>query len=182
MESTRQLEAEVPPQEEGRVVRNLGVKIPPGEFLVYYLTSPESVRCDPEGRSLDGTNEAGRLFRSLENARVYASTKAASSGLIGTGVYDHSWRIVTQFESPESLRREARKRQPGRLLLWSTTLLFAGAILFWWEIRSGWTLMVGFLIGSRLLFSGSLKLAQAIRAAHQVRKCNVDARGRDQSR
>jgi hypothetical protein len=176
MESTRPLGVEAPHQEEGRAVKNVGVKIPSGEFLVYHFTSPDSVRCDPGGKALDGTNEAGRLFHSLENARAYASEKANSPGLVGAGVYDDRWRIVAQFDSQESLRRETKRRQPGRLLLWSTALLFVGAILLWWEIRSGWTAIVGFLIGSRLLLSGTLKMGEAIRAAHLTRKGTLEHR------
>jgi len=178
MESTRAPGVEAPHQEEGRVVKNVGAKIPHGEFLVYYFTSPDNVRCDPDGNALNGTNEAGRLFESLDHARAHAAEKANSAGLVGAGVYDDRWRILVQFASQEFIRRETKRRQPVRLLLWSTALLFVGAILFWWEIRSGWTAIVGFLIGSRLLLSGTLKMGEAIRTAHLNRKGTIDNRER----
>jgi hypothetical protein len=176
MESTRALGVEAPHQEEGRVVKDVGAKIPHGEFLVYYSTSPDNVRCDPDGNAPNGTNEAGRLFESFDHARAYAAKKANSARLIGAGVYDDRWRILVQFASEEALRRETKKRQPGRLLLWSTALLFIGAMLLWWEIRSGWTAIVGFLIGSRFLLSGTLKMADTIRAARLSRKGTIENR------
>src|SRR6476661_8723327 len=99
MESTRALGVEAPHQEEGRMVKNVEAKIPHGEFLVYYFTSPDSVRCDPGGKALDRTNEAGRLFESLDHARAYAVKKANSAGSVGAGVYDERWRILAQFAS-----------------------------------------------------------------------------------
>jgi hypothetical protein len=113
MESTRALGVEAPHQEEGRVVKDVGAKIPHGEFLVYYSTSPDNVRCDPDGNAPNGTNEAGRLFESFDHARAYAAKKANSARLIGAGVYDDRWRILVQFASEEALRRETKKRQPG---------------------------------------------------------------------
>src|SRR3954453_11586245 len=180
MESTCPIEAEPALLREGRTVTSVGTKIPGGEFLVYYYAAPDSIRCDPDGNALSGGNEAGRLFHSLEDARAYAANKAKSSPKVGAGVYDDRWKILAQFPSEDSLRREGKDRQPGRLLLWSTALLFAGAMFLWWEIRSGWTAIVGFLIGSRLLLSGSLKFVEAIRVGNQRRKERADNRRREE--
>jgi hypothetical protein len=96
---------------------------------------------------------------------------------VGAGVYDQRWKIPAQFANEEGLRKEEKRRQPGRLLLWSTVFLSGGALLLWWEIRSGWTAIVGFLIGSRLLLSGILKLAEAVSAARKQRRTGKRTRG-----
>jgi len=172
----------LPPENESsseggpRLITDSRAEIPAGEFLVYYVKGSENVRCDPEGKELDGRNEAGRLFGELEEACSYASNHAQVSGRVGAGVYDHRWRILTQFQSEETLRREAKRRQPSRLLLWSAMLLFLGAVLLWWEVRSGWTAIIGFLIGSRFLFSGSVKLIQALHAIVERRRISVQSR------
>src|SRR3982751_812503 len=124
MESTRPIEAEPASRTEGRTVTSVGTKIPRGEFLVYYYAAPDSIRCDPDGNALSDGNEAGRLFQSLEDARAYAANKAKFAPKVGVGVYDDRWKILAQFPSADSLRREARECQSGRLLLWSTALLF----------------------------------------------------------
>ena len=175
---------QLPPENEGprergpRLIKNSRAEIPPGEFLVYYVKGSENVRCDPEGNELDGRNEAGRLFDRLEDARSYASKHAQTSGGTGAGVYDHRWRILAQFASEEFLRRETKRRQPSRLLLWSAVLLFIGAVLLWWEIRSGWTAIIGFLVGSRFLFSGAIKLTQALHTILERRRISVQSRSR----
>lgn len=173
-------ENECPKAREPRVVTNPRVEIPAGQFLVYYIKGSENVRCDPNGNELDGRNEAGRLFDTLEDARSYASKHAHLAGRVGAGVYDHRWRILAQFASEESLRREAKQRQPSRLLLWSAVLLLLGAVLLWWEVRSGWTAIIGFLVGSRFLFSGTVKLTQALHEVLKKRRIPVQSRpGRD---
>jgi hypothetical protein len=171
-------DSEVRSPAESRITKNSKAAIPSGEFLVYYFKGgQDSVRCDPLGNELDGHNEAGRFFQSLADAQAYASDKAKEQGDVGAGIYDHRWKIVAQFTAEETLRAEAKRRQPGRLLLWSTALLVAGALFLWWEVRSGWTAMFGFLIGSRLLLSGTLKFAQAFQASRSRRKAAVEQPG-----
>src|SRR4051812_606619 len=99
MESERLMDYETVSHSEPRVVRTVSATIPAGEFLVYYFRWPENVRCDPAGTALNGQNEAGRLFASLDEARAYASEKAKDPGKVGTGVYDHKWKILAQFTS-----------------------------------------------------------------------------------
>jgi hypothetical protein len=170
MESRPQTDTETPSQREPGRVRTIDGRIPAREFLVYYFSSPDNVRCDSSGNPLNGQNEAGCLFPSFDDARAYASEKARGTRNVGAGVYDQRWKILAQFANEEGLRKEEKRRQPGRLLLWSTVFLSGGALLLWWEIRSGWTAIVGFLIGSRLLLSGILKLAEAVSAARKQRR------------
>ncbi len=112
---------------------------------------------------MNGSNEAGVLFPSIEEAEVFARSVADMSPRIGSGIYNSSWEVVTEFVHESLIQQRAKANNPGRLFLWAGALLIAGSLFLWIEARSRWTLMFGFLIGSRLLLSGVLKLANGFR-------------------
>ena len=116
---------------------------------------------------MNGSNEAGVLFPSLEEAKVFARSVADMNPRIGSGVYNSSWKVVDEFVHDGFVQQQAKANSPGRLFLWAGVLLTAGSLFLWIEARSQWTLMFGFLIGARLLLAGILKLA---RGAYQVKR------------
>ena len=146
----------------GRPVKDLHARIPAGAFLVYYFLARDRVRCDREGQFLNGSNEAGILFLSLEEAEVFARSVADINPRIGSGIYNSSWQVVAEFVHKDFIRQQAKANSPGHLFLWAGLLLIAGSLFLWLEVRSQWTLMFGFLIGARLLLAGILKLASGI--------------------
>lgn len=145
-----------------RKVTNIAASIPPGHFLVYAFTTRDHIRCDRYGKFLNGTNEAGSLFESLDDAKDYASGEAEKSPNVGFGIYDSSYAIVGEYLSSAYKAKRQRAQTPGRLAFWASVMLMAGSALLWVEVRSGWTLMFGFLAGSRLIFSGCWKLGAAL--------------------
>ena len=144
----------------GRLIKNIHARIPAGAFLVYYFLTRDRIRCDREGRFLDGSNEAGILFLSLEEAEAFARSAADINPRIGSGVYNSSWKVVAEYVHDSFIQQQAKANSPGRLLLWAGVLLITGSFFLWIEARSRWTLMFGFLIGARLLLAGMLKLAR----------------------
>jgi hypothetical protein len=157
------------PALQGRRVTSMDVPIPGGEFLVYYFLTRDHIRCDRDGKFLDGHNDAGYLFSRFPDAEVFAKTEADVSPRIGTGIYDSSYKILAQFVNEDFVRRQARANAPHRLFLWAAALILAGSGFMWLEVRSGWTVMFGFLIGARLLLSGLLKFAKGIHRWNKVR-------------
>jgi hypothetical protein len=137
----------------------LNLKIPQEAFLVYYFLTRDDIRCDREGKFLNGSNEAGMLFRSLREAEAFARSVAELSPRIGSGIYNSSWNVVGRFVHDRFTQQQAKANAPTRLFLWAAALLAVGTLLMWLEVRSGWRLIVGFLIGARLLLRGVVKLA-----------------------
>ena len=146
----------------GRPVKDIHAKIPAETFLVYYFLTRDRIRCDREGQFLNGSNEAGALFSSLEEAEAFAKSVAGRSPRIGSGVHNSSWKVVAEFVHDGFIQQQAKANSPSRLFLWASVLLAAGSLFLWIEIRSGWTLMFGFLIGARLLLAGVLRLARGV--------------------
>ena len=142
-------------------------RIPEGEFLVTYFLAKEQIRCDPEGRFLNGSNQAGVLFSSLEDADRFAREVASRGPRVGAAVSDSRWRPLAEYIHPEFRKQQDRAEAPGRMLLWATILVAAGSLFLYYEMRSGWTLIIGFLIGSRLLLSGIIKFARALHRVWQ---------------
>jgi hypothetical protein len=147
---------------QGRRVTSIDARIPPEEFLVYHFLTRDHIRCDRNGKFLDGHNDAGFLFHCFEDAEAFAKAEADVSPRIGTGIYNSAWKIVAEFVNEEFTRKQVKANTPQRLFLWATALTIVGSGFLWLEIRSGWTVMFGFIIGSRLLLSGFLKLAKGI--------------------
>jgi hypothetical protein len=154
----------------GRPVTDINTRIPAQAFLVYYFLTRDHIQCDPEGKFLNGSNEAGTLFPSLTEAEAFARSVADRSPRIGAGIYNSSWKVVAQFVNAGFVQQQAKAHSPGRLFLWAGALLVAGSIFLWIEVRSQWTLMFGFLIGSRLLLAGVLKLARGV---HGIKRGNA---------
>jgi hypothetical protein len=156
----------------GHPVTDIHARIPAGAFLVYYFLARDRVRCDRAGQFLNGSNEAGTLFSSLEEAEAFARSVAALSPRIGSGIYNSSWQVVAEFVHDGFVQQQAKANSPGRLFLWASVLLAAGSLFLWLEVRSQWTLMFGFLIGARLLLAGILKL---VRGVDRVRRSTKDS-------
>src|SRR5664279_718113 len=146
----------------GVPIKAVNPMIPQGSFVVYYFLTRDEIRCDPEGKFLNGSNEAGMLFQSLPEAEAFARSAAKLSQRIGSGVYDSSWKVVARFVHERVARRQAKANAPARLFLWAAALLSMGTLLLWFEVRSGWTLIVGFLIGARFLLGGIVTLATGV--------------------
>jgi hypothetical protein len=143
-------------------VTDSNARIPPDRFLVYYFRTQDHVRCDRTGKFLDGTNEAGALFESMELAKTFAQSVANVTPQVGAGVFNAAYQPVAEFLHPAFLKKQKAAEAPSRLLLWAGALLVAGSAFLWYEIHSGWTAMFGFLIGSRLIFGGVMKAARGI--------------------
>jgi len=146
----------------GRRIQALHCTIAKGSFLVYYFLAKDEVRCNPEGKYLDGSNEAGRLHSTFEMAEYHAHSIAQNNLGIASGIYDSSWKIIATFLPESVIQQRAKANSPKRLLSWATVLLCAGSLLLWLEVRSGWTLLIGFLVGARLLVSGFIKLTSGL--------------------
>jgi hypothetical protein len=112
----------------GRPVTDINTKIPAEAFLVYYFLTQDHIRCDREGKFLNGSNEAGTLFSSLGEAEAFARSVVDRSARIGAGIYNSSWKVVAQFVNDRFVQQQAKAHSPGRLSLWADALLRAGSI------------------------------------------------------
>jgi hypothetical protein len=146
----------------GRAITKMETRIPAGEFLVYYFLTRDHVRCDRDGQFLNGSNEAGTLFESLDQAKALAISVAGATPRIGAGVYSCSYKVVAEFLPEAFIRQQAAANSPTRLFLWAGALLVGGSAFMWIEVRSGWTAMFGFLIGSRLLVGSAFRFAKGM--------------------
>ena len=81
----------------GVPVTNIDVRIPEGNFLVFYFLTRDHIRCDRDGKFLDGSNEAGILFESFGEAEALARSVSEISPRIGSGIYNSSWKILAEF-------------------------------------------------------------------------------------
>jgi hypothetical protein len=158
----------------GRAVKNMNAAIPNGSFFVYFFLVRDHIRCDRDGKCLDGSNQAGMLFEHLPEAESYARSVADVDPRIGAGVYDSSWKVVAQFFHQDFLESQKKANSPSRLFVWATGLLALGGLFLWLEMRSGWTLIFGFLIGARFLLAGLFRAGRAFAALYQRRERNVD--------
>ena len=100
----------------GRELPGKNVRIPPGEYLIYHFTAKDSVRCTPEGDTLDGFNEVGYVFENLAEAQQYCRWKVKRSPKLGC-VYDHRWKTIDQFTNARHMGQLRRAKSPRRQLV-----------------------------------------------------------------
>lgn len=142
----------------------------PGQFLVFYFTARDHIRCDRDGNIGGPAAQTTTAFDSLDAARAFALSEAEHSARIGVGIFNSAGQVIEEHWGESCCRKLARSQSPGRLAFWAGIMLLAGTLFLWWEARSGWTLMFGFLIGARLVFTGVMKSGAALHRWRQERQ------------